>query len=192
MRESDLNLDIALKAAKLLRGRGFHVVMTRNSDSDVNASHTNVATHNQKHDGDYVFNKDGVYDIKDELQARVNIANCSTVFACAPGDPRQADAFLSIHDNSCSCNARGTVTFHDRGAQLATLVQREVVERLGIPNRGVEKADFYVIKWTRMPAALLEGAFMSDDHEGRLLKKSSFRRKIAKGVAAGVADFLKP
>jgi N-acetylmuramoyl-L-alanine amidase len=192
MRESDLNLDIAIKAARFLRGKGFHVVMTRNSDSDVNASHTEIATHNRTHDDSYVFNKDGVYDIKDELQARVNKANCSTLFACAPGDPRQADAFLSIHINACTCSARGTTTLHTHAPRLATFVQREVVKHVGLPNRGVERADLYVTRWTRMPAALLEAAFMSNDHEARLLKKASFRRKIAKGIAAGIAAFFKP
>ncbi|MDP9295306.1 MAG: N-acetylmuramoyl-L-alanine amidase, partial [Actinomycetota bacterium] len=192
MREADLNLDIALKAAKLLRGRGFQVVMTRNRDTDVNASHTNIATHNQKHDGSYVFKKDHVYDLKDELQARVNIANCGTVTACPPGDPQQADAFLSIHNNSCSCKARGTTTFENRSGRLAKLVQREVLDHIGLPNRGVQQAGYYVIKWTRMPAALLEGAFMSDPHEAKLLHRATFRRKIAKGIAAGVAAFLAP
>ena len=67
-----------------------------------------------------------------------------------------------------------------------------MLRRTGLPNRGVEKADFYVIKWTRMPAALAETAFLSSDHEARLLKKVAFRRKIAKGIAAGIAEFLGP
>ena len=45
MRESDVNLDIALRAAHLLRGRGYRVVMTRHTDSDVNPG-TDIATHN--------------------------------------------------------------------------------------------------------------------------------------------------
>jgi N-acetylmuramoyl-L-alanine amidase len=66
------------------------------------------------------------------------------------------------------------------------------VKRTGLPSLGVEKAGLYVIKWTRMPAALLEGAFMSDPHEAKLLHRRAFRRKIAKGIAAGVAAFLAP
>jgi N-acetylmuramoyl-L-alanine amidase len=189
MRESDVNLDIALRAAHLLRRRGYRVVMTRHTDSDVNPG-TNIATHNQKHDGSYVFKKDGVFDIKDELQARVNVANCGTITACAPRSDKQADAFLSIHQNGCTCRAGGTTTFDYRDSKLAQDVQREVLRRTGLRNRGVEKADFYVIKWTRMPAALLEDAFISNDHEARLLKTASFRRKIAKGVAAGISQFL--
>jgi N-acetylmuramoyl-L-alanine amidase len=191
MRESDVNLDIALRAAHLLSRRGYRVVMTRTSDSDVNSG-TNIATHNRKHDGSYVFKKDGVFDIKDELQARVNVGNCGAITACPPGSPSQADAFLSIHQNGCTCKAAGTSTFDYRDTQLARAVQREVLRRTGLANRGVEKADFYVIKWTRMPAALLEDAFISNEHEARLLKKLTFRRKIAKGIAAGVAKFLGP
>ncbi|MFL5767148.1 MAG: N-acetylmuramoyl-L-alanine amidase [Actinomycetota bacterium] len=191
MRESDVNLDVALRAAHLLRDRGYRVVMTRHTDSDVNPG-TNLATHNQKHDGSYVFKKDGVFDIKDELQARVNVANCGTITACAPGSEQQADAFLSIHQNACTCNAGGTTTFDYRDTKLAQDVEHEVLRRTGLENRGVEKADFYVIKWTRMPAALAETAFISNDREAKLLKKVTFRRKIAKGIAAGVAEFLGP
>jgi N-acetylmuramoyl-L-alanine amidase len=191
MRESDVNLDIALRAAHLLRDRGYRVVMTRHTDSDVNPG-TDIATHNQKHDGSYVFKKDGVFDIKDELQARVNVANCGAITACPPGSDQQADAFLSIHQNACTCKARGTTTFDYRDTKLAQDVERQVLRRTRLANRGVEKADFYVIKWTRMPAALAETAFISNDHEARLLKKVTFRRKIAKGIAAGITEFLGP
>jgi N-acetylmuramoyl-L-alanine amidase len=191
MRESDVNLDVALRAAHLLRVRGYRVVMTRHTDSDVNRG-TDIATHNQKHDGSYVFTKDGVFDIKDELQARVNVANCGTIVACPPGSDQQADAFLSIHQNACTCKAGGTTTFDYRDTKLAQDVEHQVLRRTGLHNRGVEKADFYVIKWTRMPAALAETAFISNDHEARLLKKVTFRRKIAKGIAAGVSQFLGP
>jgi N-acetylmuramoyl-L-alanine amidase len=191
MRESDVNLDVALRTAHLLRRRGYGVVMTRHTDSDVNPG-TDIATHNQKHDGSYIFRKDGVFDIKDELQARVNVANCGTIAACPPGSDMQADAFLSIHQNACTCKAGGTTTFDYRDTKLAQDVEHQVLRRTGLHNRGVEKADFYVIKWTRMPAALAETAFLSNDHEARLLKKVAFRRKIAKGIAAGVAEFLGP
>jgi N-acetylmuramoyl-L-alanine amidase len=122
----------------------------------------------------------------------VNVANCGTIAACPPGSDMQADAFLSIHQNACTCKAGGTTTFDYRDTKLAQDVEHQVLRRTGLHNRGVEKADFYVIKWTRMPAALAETAFLSNDHEARLLKKVAFRRKIAKGIAAGVAEFLGP
>jgi N-acetylmuramoyl-L-alanine amidase len=192
MRESDLNLDVALRAARVLRKRDVRVVLTRNTDRDVNDSETDIATHNKKRNGDYEFVKDGVFDLKDELQARVNIANCGTLVACPPGNERQADAFLSIHNDSCACDARGTTTFHYGDGRLATLVHREVLDRVGLKNRGVVREDLYVIRWPRMPAALLEGAFMSNGCEAKLLHRAKFRQKLAKGIAAGVTAFLEP
>jgi N-acetylmuramoyl-L-alanine amidase len=157
--EKEANLDIALRARNLLRGNGYQVVMTR--DSDVAVS----------------------------LERRVQIANSSG-----------AKAFISIHNNAAASSAaHGTETYYwsgasadSAGAQLARLIQEEVVAEIGLRNRGVLGADFYVLRNTIMPAALLEGAFISNPTEEQLLMTPSFRQRIAEGVYRGIRRFVGP
>jgi len=118
------------------------------------------------------------------LDDRVNKANSSG-----------ADIFLSIHNNAAlSQYAHGTETFWcpngvSGSSQFASLVQNNLVEQIGRANRGVKTANFRVIKYTKMPAALVECAFVSNPTEAELLKTADFREKCAIGLFNAIAAF---
>jgi len=120
------------------------------------------------------------------LDERVNKANSSG-----------ADIFLSIHNNAAlSQYAHGTETFWCSNGvsgsnQFASLVQTNLVKQIGRANRGVKTANFRVIKYTKMPAALVECAFVSNPTEAELLKSASFREKCATGLFNAIAAFSK-
>lgn len=132
--EKQLNLRAALWARDLLAASGADVVMTRETDATVS------------------------------LATRVAIANDAS-----------ADLFVSIHHNSC-CGGHGTETFYwgsgstysVQGKLLASAIQESVVDALGTHDRGIH-ADkdwlgfhLYVLRYTKMPAALVEVAFLDD------------------------------
>jgi len=120
------------------------------------------------------------------LDDRVNMANSSG-----------ADIFISIHNNAAlSQYAHGTETFWcsngvSGSSQLASLVQSNIVNKIGRANRGVKTANFRVIKYTKMPAALVECAFVSNPTEAKLLKTADFREKCAAGLYNAIAAFSK-
>ncbi|HEY5532425.1 MAG TPA: N-acetylmuramoyl-L-alanine amidase [Candidatus Anoxymicrobiaceae bacterium] len=117
------------------------------------------------------------------LQQRCDIANAA-----------RADVFMSIHNNAYMTDSQGTETYSYYGAsegkKLATLVQQQVVQRIKLPDRGVKEAGFYVLHHTNMPSALVEGCFLTNPAEAKLLQNSKFRQKIADGVAAGIHLYL--
>ena len=117
------------------------------------------------------------------LQRRCDIANAA-----------KADVFVSIHNNAYLTTSEGTETFcyynSVKGRKLARNVHSQVVKRIGLPDRGVKQAGFYVLRHTDMPAALVEGCFLTNRKEARLLKDPKFRQKIAEGIAAGIHDYL--
>ena len=123
-------------------------------------------------------------DSSKSLDERVSIANSSG-----------ADLFVSIHNNaSISPYAHGTETYWCANGvagsnQLASLIQSNVVSSTGRANRGVKTADFRVIKYTAMPAALVEGVFISNQTECDLLKTADFREKLANGIFNGIKKF---
>ncbi len=117
------------------------------------------------------------------LQQRCDIANSS-----------HADLFVSIHNNAYLESSSGTETYayYDsaEGRRLATSIHHEVVRRIQLPDRGVKQAGFYVLKHTDMTAALIEGCFLTNPTEAKLLEDPAFRQKIAEGIAAGIYFYI--
>lgn len=117
---------------------------------------------------------------KDDLWARANMANRT-----------KADIFISIHCNSATNpGATGTETFcYQRvGASfdLSQAVQNSLVQTLGLPDRGVKTAAFYVLKATTMPAILVELAFINNPREESLLAGPGFQKTCAEAIARGI------
>jgi N-acetylmuramoyl-L-alanine amidase/PKD repeat protein len=108
-----------------------------------------------------------------------------------------ADIFLSVHNNAAlSEYAHGTETYWcangvTGSSQLAGYIQNNLVKQISRANRGVKTANFRVIKNTRMPAALVECAFVSNPTEAELLKTSEFKEKIVLGLYNGIVAFAK-
>ena len=73
---------------------------------------------------------------------------------------------------------------------LAMYVQENLSGLLKQHNRGVKQAGFYVLVGTYMPAILVEMGFISHPSEERRLKTSKYQWKIARGIAAGIKQFL--
>ncbi|MBI4721383.1 MAG: N-acetylmuramoyl-L-alanine amidase [Chitinivibrionia bacterium] len=79
--------------------------------------------------------------------------------------------------------------FISESSSLAELIQKEMNERLHIRNRGVKQAHFTVLQGARMPAVLVETAFLSNDEEERLLNDAAFHKEVAKGIGEAVRKF---
>jgi hypothetical protein len=113
---------------------------------------------------------------------------------CEIANGSRAEVFVSIHNNAYLTTSEGTETFcyYDsvEGRYLARCIHGEVVKRTGLPDRGVKEAGFYVLRNTDMPAALLEGAFVTNSREAKLLKSPAFLQRIAEGVAAGIQTYM--
>lgn len=165
--EKSVTLRISLEVKKLLEAAGAKVIMTRTTDVEVSPKKENAS------------------DIE-ELQARCDIANKA-----------KADVFVCIHmDSFSSREARGTTGYYySKGTassrRLASLVQSSVVRYLNTQSRGAKSCNFYVVRKTRMPATLVEIAFLSNPSEEKLLTTAAGVKKAAQGVADGIAEFFK-
>lgn len=162
--EKNATLDISKKVHALLLQKGAIVKMTRTTDVDV---HGPSATDAQ------------------ELQARVDVA-----------DKNNAHIFVSIHINSStSAEIGGTSTYYTpktpQDAILAQCIQNKLIEFGGLNNLGIRQAGFYVTKRSKMPAALLELAFISNEREEKLLASNWFQNKLTYGIVAGIEDYFK-
>ena len=68
-------------------------------------------------------------------------------------------------------------------------VQRQMVASLGLPDRGVKSAGFYVLRHSVMPAILTEGAFLTNPNEALLLADPAVRQRIAEAIGRGVQSY---
>ncbi len=76
-------------------------------------------------------------------------------------------------------------------SQLAALMARDVSKRVGIEDRGVKQAGFYVLRGTHAPAVLFEMAYLTNRRDEVRLQSPRFRRKLVDGVYAGILDYAK-
>lgn len=103
-----------------------------------------------------------------------------------------ADLFVSVH-----INAGGGVGYEDyihntlssssRAGRIQRSINREVIKATGWRNRGRKKANFVVLRQTKMPAILTENGFIDTKSDANKLKSNSFLNKIADGHAKGIA-----
>ena len=103
-----------------------------------------------------------------------------------------ADLFVSIH-----INAGGGVGYEDyihntlssssKAGRIQRSINNEVIKATGWRNRGRKKANFAVLRQTKMPAILTENGFIDTKSDANKLKSNSFLNKIADGHVKGIA-----
>ncbi len=57
-------------------------------------------------------------------------------------------------------------------------------------DRGVKKANFAVLRETRMPAILIECGFMTNREEAALLMEKAYRLQRAKAIAHALSTWI--
>jgi N-acetylmuramoyl-L-alanine amidase len=79
--------------------------------------------------------------------------------------------------------------FLNESSQLAELVHAQLTSRSSGEDRGLNQANFYVLRLCYMPAVLAEVAFVSNKEEEKLLRDPSFRQKAAEGLFEAIKQF---
>ncbi len=172
--EKQYTLDWAQRLKPLLEKKGWRVYLTRNGDKSMS------------------------------LTERVRFA-----------DKVRASIFISLHFNAAAARVRGLETyciapvgmpshftrgnpdpvtsllpnnpFDERSFQLAARVHNQLLLKCRMPDRGVRRIRFMtVIKGQRRPAILVEGGYLSNPSEARQIDTSTYRQKLAEGIAAAL------
>ncbi len=193
--EKEINLDIALRLADLLRQAGLQPVLTRDVDGEVNPNRDDL-------------NANGRADEDDDLQARVDVAN-----------EAGAALFWSIHHNGLAASeVRGTSSFfcqhHSRGDEAQALCQLlqahllDALTQLGYSPRdlgarddaGLNKpyghlflagpATPRVLRPSAMPTVVGEALFVTNPLEGELLARDDTRQALAQAYFQATLQFL--
>ncbi|MBQ9941170.1 MAG: N-acetylmuramoyl-L-alanine amidase [Clostridia bacterium] len=166
--EKDLTLVMSKMVGEILSVIGFDVKYTRTSDVSLGS------------DGKFIKRNDLLYRVKFTREFENPI-------------------FLSIHMNKFPAEKySGAQTFYSKNNPsskvLALKVQR-VIRTLIQPqnNREIKKAtsSIFVLDRLESPAILVECGFISNRNEAALLSAKDYQKKLAFGIAMGIADFFK-
>jgi N-acetylmuramoyl-L-alanine amidase len=175
--EKTFVLDVGLRLAKELEEAGFQVILTRRDDTFV------------------------------ELEERTAIANRA-----------KSDLFISLHFNATqSETVQGTEQFiltpqHQRSTSSTVTaaadrvalagnrfdlanttagfaIHRSIVGMLKRPDRGLRRARFAVLRALNCPGVLVEGAYLSNGAEARLIQDPAFRGRLASVLSGAVRSW---
>jgi len=139
----------------------------------------------KKAGADVVMTREAVTDsvgknAKDSINERVKIAN-----TCL------CDYFISIHCNAGGGTGTETLILGAGGKaeKLAKAVQKEITQKLKLADRGVKiRKDLGVLKYTNMPAVLVETAFIDNKSDADILKNKT--DEIAEAVCDAILSAL--
>ena len=118
----------------------------------------------------------------DDLQFRVALAQNTN-----------ADVFVSLHSNSYhKAETAGAMTFYQSGrpTDLARAIQSGLVGEVGVVDKGVRPANFYVLRNSDIPAALVEMGFLTNQAEAARLANDSYQNELAEGVLKGLLSYF--
>ncbi|MEM9265539.1 MAG: N-acetylmuramoyl-L-alanine amidase [Cyanobacteria bacterium P01_F01_bin.13] len=123
-------------------------------------------------------------DIELDLDRRVQIA-----------ERTDADLFVSIHANAINLsrpdvNGLETYYYSSAGARFARTVHDIVLRTMGMPDRRVRQARFYVLRRTSMPAILIEVGFVTGAEDIHNLRDPEWRSRMANAISRGILTHI--
>lgn len=157
LKEQDVTFKIGKLLSEKLKLAGVEVKCSRESESD------------------YIG-----FSLNDSLKKRAYMANTFN-----------ADLFISIHCNaSLNLNASGTESYvyssNSKAYSLADKITKSICNKLNTKTRGVKSANFAVLKYTKMPAILIETAFISNVSDADKLRDRA--EDFAEAIYSTIAD----
>jgi len=116
----------------------------------------------------------------------------------AYANQKGADYFISLHNNAASASAHGFESYTYEQPSTASVAYQNVLHetvatymaKYGIRDRGKKRANYAVLRETKMPAILLENLFITNERENKLLRDDAFLRGLAAAIAAGIAKMF--
>jgi N-acetylmuramoyl-L-alanine amidase len=172
--EKEFTLDWALRLKPLLETNGWTVFLTRTSD--VYVTNANRVVFADAHRADLFislhFNSTPDRDKK--------TGGLETYCITPTGMPSTLTrGYSDIWSENLPNNA-----FDAQNLQLAVRVHSTVLRSVGIEDRGVRHSRFEtVLRGQNRPSILIEGGYLSNPAEAKMIESAEYRQKLAEAVA---------
>ncbi len=176
--EKEFSLDVAKRLQPMLEAKGLRVVMTREGD-DMVPLPTRARIANATRDSIFVSIHFNATDRNPE-------ATGFEIYSLTPrGAPSTQDTGLRSH----FANMQAGTPVDAASLILSTAVYHSMLGYMPEFDRGVKRARFAVLRLTQVPAILVEGGFLTEREESRLIAKPSWRAQLAQSIAVGIDNY---
>jgi N-acetylmuramoyl-L-alanine amidase len=171
--EKEFTLDWARRLVPLLNSNGWRVFLTRTNDSDLALS--NRVAFADEHKADLFLSLHFNSAAPSEEQAGLETYCLTPVGEPSTVTREFSDDPAAIFPNNA---------FDIQNFQFALQVHRSLLQVEGNRDRGVRRARFPgVLRGQQRPAILVEGGYLSNPYEARLISDPAHRQKLAQAVA---------
>jgi len=175
--EKDFTLDVALRARDLFMRAGFNVRMTRSADVYVPLETRAMFAS---------FQPNAVFMSIHFNYGMGPAAEGVETYCLAPrGVPSTNDSGLTFADfQDCMGNVRDP-----ENIALATAIHASLITRLVVPDRGVKRARFVVLRNNAIPGVLIEGGFLTNPRDALRIASPAYRELLADAIVRGVIAY---
>jgi N-acetylmuramoyl-L-alanine amidase len=188
--EKKIVLDIALRLKKLIESKSnWEVVLTRDTDKFITLKRRTEIAAQYPADSTLFISihcNAGRSSRGRGLETFVFNIEATDAEAAALAKRENAEAKMDLAYILSHCYHVGTEPY---SLEAANKIQASLVKRLRLRNRGVKRAPFYVLAGTKMPAILVELAFISNYYDRKKLRSASFRQSAAEALLEAIKDF---
>src|SRR5213593_3448512 len=176
--EKEFALDVARKLRPLLQAKGLRVIMTREGDYfvplEVRAKIANAARNS-------IF-------VSIHFNATNDNPNATgfEIFSFTPrGAPSTSDSAVALS----SFNMQPGSEVDAQSMALSACIYHSLLGHITEYDRGIKRARFAVLRLTKVPAVLIEGGFLTERGEGRLISNKDWRGKLAAAIGVGIESY---
>ena len=176
--EKDFALDVARKLRPILQAKGLRVIMTREGDYfvplEVRAQIANAARNSifvSIH-----FNASG----DDPDATGFEIFSFTPRGSPSTSDQTMAASFLNMQPGS-SMDAQSLA--------LSACIYHSLLGHIPEFDRGIKRARFAVLRLTKVAAVLIEGGFLTERGESKLIANKDWRAKLAGAISIGIENY---
>jgi N-acetylmuramoyl-L-alanine amidase len=176
--EKDFALDVARKLRPILQAKGLRVIMTREGDYfvplEVRAKIANAA-------------RDSIF-VSIHFNATNDDPNATgfEIFSFTPrGAPSTSDGSVT----ASAVNMQPGSSVDAQSLALSACIYHSVLGHLREYDRGIKRARFAVLRLTNVPAVLIEGGFLTERGESKLIANKDWRAKLAGAISVGIENY---
>jgi N-acetylmuramoyl-L-alanine amidase len=176
--EKDFALDVARRLRPILQAKGLRVIMTREGDYfvplEVRAKIANSARNS-------IF-------VSIHFNASNDDPNATgfEIFSFTPrGAPSTSDTSLT----ASSLNMQPGSGTDAESLALSACIYHSLLGHIPEYDRGIKRARFAVLRLTKVPAVLIEGGFLTDRGESKLIASKDWRGKLAAAISVGIENY---
>jgi N-acetylmuramoyl-L-alanine amidase len=173
--EKQYTLDVARRAREQFIRAGFKVVMTRSSDEFVSlGDRCRIANENEN----ALF-----------ISIHFNSGGAGTGLETYTLAPRGVPSMMADGPRISDLDAAAGNVRDAENIALATATHASLVVKSRMYDRGIKRARFVVIRDITIPGVLIEGGFLSNAFDAKLIATAEYREQMASSILQAVQNY---